>query len=881
MRRWRAVVATGLATLLLAACGARPAHESAPTTAPPARTSTTTAAPSSASASAATTPYDWSRASLPALGGGKSATISALLPPAESGGYWSVVGTATGADGTTTATIWTSQDGQRWTREALSGVDGRALAATSDGSATVVVGSVGSGASQRAAVWMTPPGGGTPQPVADQASLQSGVGSRSTESAGPSEMDLVAAGTIGIVASGSVAGQSALWYSSDGSTWSQEPSAERLVADRRARLTSLLVYPGGALASGVAQDGTEEVGVMWSSADGIRWDTEPAGALSPPGAHAVTGATWTGQELVTVGGTRSSSSWVPTAWVSPGVGASSASIEDFPSASGTLRAVAVDPTVPRGADAIVAVGGPAGDPQAFESADGETWTSMSMPSPPAAEGSATADLVGTWGGTTLVADSQAGQPLVWVHHSGRWMSVPPATFGGTRPTAEPVAVTDAAGRLWLAVDLDRPSRSPASVAVILDSTSGAVWSQASVIAGARLSGLATTADGHLVATGVDETTGEAAVWTSATGGAWRLRSTLGAGASPTAVAAFGGGGAAIAVGSVPLDGHAAPTAAAWRLSGSPAPVAQTLETTPTVDPVQPLGLCSDTTSTATSATSTTAAPTTTANTSTASGSTPGSASITPTLVAVGWSTRTGSPPTSTRPPTTTTTIPLVGSSAGTAGQEADGTEAASWSTTNGVTWSRSTVSPRPGVGSEEEMVGCAATPDGFVAWGQATGPTGSQPALWTSTDGQSWTRVLPAGRRHTTRVPLGPGGPWTSLAVSGSDWLAVGGDPPTELALPADPAWSTTAADPLTARAATTAYGSGGVWLSTDSGAHWQLLSADRAPWSGAQLSTTVATWAGPSPVVAGDDGGALAVWVGTPAVGSGSTGTGTTGTSG
>jgi hypothetical protein len=32
---------------------------------------------------------------------------------------------------------------------------------------------------------------------------------------------------------------------------------------------------------------------------------------------------------------------------------------------------------------------------------------------------------------------------------------------------------------------------------------------------------------------------------------------------------------------------------------------------------------------------------------------------------------------------------------------------------------------------------------------------------------------------------------------------------------------------------------------------------------------------------VAGDDGGALAVWVGSPAVGSGSTGTGTTGTSG
>ena len=793
-----------------------------------------------------------------------------------------MVGTATGTSGATTATIWISQDGQHWQREALSGVDGRALAAASDGSATVVVGSVGSGTSQRAAVWMTPPGGGTPQPVADQASLQSGVGSRSTAPAGPSEMDLVAAGTIGIVASGSVAGRTALWYSSDGSDWSQESSAEHLVAGRRARLTSLLVYPGGALAAGVARDGTEQVGVVWSSADGIRWHAEPTGALSPPGAHAVAGATWTGQELIAVGGTRSSSSWTPTAWVSPGVGASSASIEDFPTASGTLRAVAVDPTVPRGAEAIVAVGGPAGDPQAFESANGETWTSMSMPSPPVAEGSATADLVGTWGGTTLVADSEPGQPLVWVHHSGAWTSVPPATFGGMRPTAEPVAVTEAAGRLWLAVDLDRASRSPATVAVILDSTNGRSWSQAAVIAGARLAGLATTGGGHLVATGVDEATGNAAVWASTDGRVWRLTSTLGATASPTAVTAFGGGGAAIAVGSVPLAGRAAPSAAAWRLTGSATPAPRTLQTSPTIDPVQPLGLCSDTTSAApASDPSTTAASTSTSASTTAATTTPGSASSTPTLVAVGWSTRTGYPPTGTRRRTTATTIPVVGSSAGTAGQEADGTEAATWWTTNGVNWSRATISPRPGVGSDEEMIGCAATTGGFVAWGQTTGASGPQPALWTSTDGRSWTQVLPAGRGHPTRAPVGPGGPWTSLAVSGSDWLAVGGGPPTDLALPADPTWSAAATDPLAPRATTTAYGSGGVWLSTDSGADWQLLTAERAPWSGSQLSTTVAAWVGSSPVVAGDDGGALAIWVGTPAVGSGGTGTAATGSSG
>ena len=44
------------------------------------------------------------------------------------------------------------------------------------------------------------------------------------------------------------------------------------------------------------------------------------------------------------------------------------------------------------------------------------------------------------------------------------------------------------------------------------------------------------------------------------------------------------------------------------------------------------------------------------------------------------------------------------------------------------------------------------------------------------------------------------------------------------------------------------------------------IRSGDVEPWSGRSLSTTVAAWAGSSPVVAGDLGGAVAVWVGVPA---------------
>ncbi len=782
-------------------------------------------------------------------------TLSAILPPAEIGGHWTAVGTVTSADGATSAAIWLSEDGLAWHAVDLGGADGRALAATEDGSATVVVGSVGTGTSQRAAVWMTPAGGGTPQLVPDQSSLQSGVGSSSTAPAGASEMDLVAAGTIGIVASGSVAGRPAVWYSTDGTDWAQEPSLERLVADRHARLTSLLVDPTGALATAVADQGTVEEAVAWDSPDGIRWTSDPAGTVAAPGDHVVDDVVWTGEELVGVGGTRTSSSWSPEAWVSPATGAASDSIEAFPSASSTLRSVSVDPIAPSGAAALVAVGGAAGRPQAFESTDGETWTDMSMPAPPADEGSATADLVATWGTTTVVADSQPGQPLVWVRRSGRWTSVPAASFGALRPTAEAVAAVEASGRLWLAVDLDRPGSSPAEEAIVLDSVHGRHWYRAAAIPGARLSDLATAGAG-LVATGIDETTGAAAVWSSADGRAWHLTSDLSRAASPEALTTLGA--TDVVVGTTPLAGRGAPVAATWESTGATHGAPRTLDAVPTIDASQALGICSSAAPAAGSTPTTTeaAGPT----------GTSGSKAGTPALVVVGWSTRTGPPPAPKARRATATTVPVAGSGTGVAGQTSNGTEAATWSTSGATTWSPGSVSPRAGVGSEEEMLGCAATADGFVAWGQATGTGGSQPALWTSTDGRSWTRVLPARGRRASKAPVGPGGPWTSVAISGADWLAVGGSPPADLALPTDPARSFLAADPSAARASSTADGSGGVWLSTDSGIRWQLLSGDVEPWSGRSLSTTVAAWAGSSPVVAGDLGGAVAVWVGVPA---------------
>lgn len=874
MRRPLAAAGTALAAVLLASCGGtRAATPPTSPTASPAATSgpgsTTTAA-----GSATTAPYRWARAVAPGLAGGGATTLSAVLAPAATGGTWTAVGTVTAPDGSTTAMIWQSSDARSWTAQPLTGTDGQALAATTDGTRVVVVGSVGVGAGQRAAVWVTPPSGGTPVPVSDQASFRSAVGSRSSAPAGASTMDLVAAGTVGIVAAGSVAGQTAVWYSSNGTTWAQVSDAERLIGRRGATLTALLVDPNGVLAAGTARSGTQTVGVLWDSPNGIRWGSGTPGSFGPPGDHAVAGLSWTGKELVAVGGARPASTWSPAAWISPGGSAWGETVQAFPQPGGAttgvsvLRAVSVDPTAPGGSDVIAAVGGAPGAPSLWMSPDGQRWTPVPMPAAPPG---ATADLVATWSGTTVVADSEPGQPLVWVRRAGRWTSVPPATFGGLRSTATPVAVARTRGRLWLAVDVSHPGTSVGE-AVILDSVDGRRWSRAAVLPSTRLTDLVAVGT-SLVATGAHGAAATATVWSSPDGSGWRPVAAFTAAANGTVLsAATALGGATVAVGTSALADGAGPTAAGWHNDGVGWAPVGTLERTPMLRPQQPLGLCVATLE---------PAPTSGARaTSTTVAGSSGTPAV-PTVIAVGWSTRTGAPPAQgkrsgshTGSTTTTTTVPVVGSGTGSAGQEDDGTQAATWSSANGTAWVTGTVSPHAGLGSDEAMDGCTAAGHGVLAWGQAPGAGGAQPALWSSSDGTSWTRVAPGSRHQSSVIPPGAGGPWTDVAVSGSSWLAVGGSPPATLALPDDPRWASDSPYPSPPSAAATApSGGAGVWLSTDAGAAWQLVASDTAPWTGAELSTTVAAWAGANAVVAGDVNGGLAVWVGRPTASSGSSG--------
>ncbi len=681
LRSPAATLALALAAALLGGCGAAPVASPRSTT-----TTGTSAAPGASAAAGAVAssgsgtsggasgaPYDWTAAQLPRLGGGASTTLAAIVPPGTTGGVWSVVGTVTGAGGATTATVWVSSDGRAWTPERLAGTDGRALGAAADGSRTIVVGSVGRGARRRAEVWITPGSGGPPRPVADQASLRAAIGGRSGATAA-SAMDLVAAGTVGIVASGTVGGRSALWYSSDGTTWSQEPVAERLFGRRHATLSALAVDPNGILAAGTAHDGTRYAAVLWGSPNGIRW--AEVGSFGPPGDHAVAGLAWNGRELVAAGGARESAAWSPAAWVSPGAGAWSEPIEAFPRsfpAAGTrpsvLRAVAADPVATAGSDSLVAAGGAPGSPELWTSVDGQVWAPLPLPSAPPG---ATADLVGVRGSTTVVADSEPGQPLVWVRRAGRWATVPPSSFGGLRSTATPVALARAQGRLWLAVDVTRGA-SPVGRAVILASVGGRRWSPAAVLAGARLSDLTAGATG-LVATGTFGS--RPAVWTSPDGTRWSHPDSLPGALSATAAAEVSG--STVVVGTTRLDRGAEPTAGAWHSTAAGWSPLGTLATTPTLDPQRPLAACAAAVPAAASTGTTSTTSPTAGSTGSATGGSGGGSAATTVVAAVGWSTRTGPPPTGGSRSSTATTIPVAGSGPGVGGQQDNGTQAAAW-----------------------------------------------------------------------------------------------------------------------------------------------------------------------------------------------------------
>jgi hypothetical protein len=111
-------------------------------------------------------------------------------------------------------------------------------------------------------------------------------------------------------------------------------------------------------------------------------------------------------------------------------------------------------------------------------------------------------------------------------------------------------------------------------------------------------------------------------------------------------------------------------------------------------------------------------------------------------------------------------------------------QAAVWTSPDGVSWNRATKGPPPEAGLETPLTAVAADDGGLVAGGWAASPTSpATPRLWRSPDGTSWELAAfdpgngvdtgPDAEQHVTSVAHGSGG-WVAVGTIGPEWGPLG-----------------------------------------------------------------------------------------------------------
>jgi hypothetical protein len=836
-----AAVAT-VAAIVVTACGPTapdptstgpgPSTTTTPSTTVPPKAPTGTAPATGAAAGedgALVAAYRWQRSADATLdiGGGATATLASVLAPTTSDDDWLIAGTATAAGGRTTATVWSSPDALTWTATALpgGGSHGQARGVDAWGERTVVVGSVGTGPTQRAAVWISQTTGAPFVPVPDTtafdlpgravdptpgAALPSGdAGATQPAAVAGAVMDSVTSGALGLFAVGSAGGHLAVWYSSDGATWTRLGQAESVIGrSPGAQVRQILETSAGVFAVGSVRHGSDTDAAVWASGNGTGW-----GPVSSPtsfagdGDHALTDLITYGGSVVAVGGTRATTTWTPASWISPNGFTWGPPSESFPESTPARAdldgAVVSDVAVSSNGQDLVAVGGSPAAQRMWTSTDGISWTETALPPAATTDADWTAGLVATNGTTTVVVDPDPGQPRLLVDDPTGWteVSADPAVFGTPQDVATPAGLITSDGHLVLAVDVDEPGQAlgtEATTVDILTSTDGTTWSVAAAdgqFVDEEVSDLTATAAG-LVAVGgqvpVSSTLAggnpAATVWTSADGTSWTAATstagTLGGGKAPATRAEAvstttptDGLGSVVVAGTTPAG-----PALSWAAGDGSVIAAGTLDRAPGTGAETPAGAC----------------------------------------------------PTPTGPV-------VVGQTA----DDSAGSRGLIWFTTTGGTTQRAQLLPVPRAGSDEAVTGCTRVGGGrLLAWGRSTSDAGTpQASLWTTTKGSSssWTRLVDkalAAGQGTAGI--------SDLATGDGTWLALTGgttQPWTE--------------EDLSGVA---------LWRSRDDGKTWQRVETTGAPWASSfGLAARLATFFDGQAVVVGQVDGRLATWTGTP----------------
>ena len=427
--------------------------------------------------------FSWSLDADPhlTLGGGAGTTLAAVVAPSAGGPGWVIAGTRDNGSGSTTATVWTSPDGLAWTSKPLTGSnissDGRSAASWK--ASTVVVGSVGSGIERRAQAWVSPGPG----------SAFAAVPVTSTNDS-PSAMDRVTVGNLGYFATGTISGQPAIWYSTNGMQWSVSSGATRFIDGiPGAQVNTILATYSSVVAAGSVRDGTGTDAAIWRTQDGINWKqvVNSQGAFSGGGDHVITGLAPlgtlpSGGGLLAVGGLETGGTWSPVSWISPDGASWSQPAGDFPRAAGdaVVRAVAPVATLVGPAEFFATGGGPSNQ-HLWQSTDGVRWNQVTLPTGVAGADGWRATLVASDGHTTLVADGDPGQAHILTDTSKGWAepSSNPGVFGPVSSTADAVSLQQAKSGLELTVRVTRSPQAigaPAVSIVTLASADGVTWS---------------------------------------------------------------------------------------------------------------------------------------------------------------------------------------------------------------------------------------------------------------------------------------------------------------------------------------------------------------------------------------------------------------------
>jgi hypothetical protein len=811
-----------------------------------------------------------------------TSTLSAVVQPGQRG-QWLIAGTQYRTGGPAVATVWSSPDALTWSKTVLptpSGtVSDEADAVTDWGEREVVVGSIGSGADQRAAVWVNGAPGQPWEAIPDNPAFDAPVPAASGTETGAA-MDTVAAGALGLFAAGTLDGQASVWYSTDGHQWDALSGADQVInADPGAVVNDILSTPLGVFAAGSSVNGNRLSAGLWYSSDGIHWETvrEPGPIFFGAGDHVITslvdiaaigssisgGPTPTG--LLAVGGVRMGATWQPASWISPDGFSWSQTSESFPlddeppDSPGALAYAAT------GAEGLMyAAGGSPGRQRLWQSSDGLAWSPVALPPAADRDTSWHLGLVAAGGHTAVLADNLPGQPYVLVRQDGSWHE-PSGTgvFGSPLPTAWPTSLVSDNGQLVMSVQLFNPGQvlgnGGGSVAV-LTSTDGVSWQTSNVDAfeNATVNQLLPVPAG-LLAVGATNGAGQQIQkapygWTDAfaslseDGGiTWPNEpinpATLGdpppMGPTTTTTTSTS---TTIASGVATTTGTGSTITASTGTGGTTASTTTAASTGGT-----------GTGGTGTTTTGSTTTGSTTTGTGTGGTTTTGTTGTTTTGTGTTTTSAAGPATTNLAATTTTTTVPriqapLAGPFAATAagrlgnslyvvGQA--GPQAVAWFSPDSATWQRpQALDASPQLATEQVRATCGAGNSAVVVGSSAETGQGALPAAWSSTDGSIWTSA--------TFQPGPPNGSYSQVdgcLSTGNGFIAYGGS-----------TGNGQSEQPV-------------LWGSAD-GATWQQLSTtfsgpaggqplgvETAPLDGVAVGTT--TWLG----VSGDGDAPTQVW--------------------